>query len=165
MNRRSTDGFSLIELVLAISILSMIFLVVSTAYILTIKVSDEDTQRFSDSQDGAITSAYWIRDVQSAKVLSTSSTPCNGTGSLIASATWDDVEGAPQKVEYRTTVASGLTTVTRIACGTPASTIVVANHLSSAHVNCSTACATWAELQLSSTQDGTVKVRANRRLP
>lgn len=158
------DGFTLIELVIAIGILSMVFAVVATAYILSLKVSDEDTKRFSDSQDGAVTSAYWIRDVQSAKILSKTVVQCGAAGSLLLSATWDDVEGATQKVEYRTNTVNGLLQVTRTACGTPASTTIIASHLSSASVICSANCSS-AQILMNGSQDGTFVVKANRRLP
>jgi prepilin-type N-terminal cleavage/methylation domain-containing protein len=72
---RGEQGFTLIELVIVLVILPIIIGGVSMAVITSLKDSSGLQNRIGDSADAQITSAYYIRDVQSATYLTTTETP------------------------------------------------------------------------------------------
>lgn len=85
---KSDAGFTLVELVVAIVVLTLIIGAIAGAVITSITTSNGVSGRLSDSASEEITSAYYIRDVESAAFLTTTSaatspTPC-GVGTAAA---------------------------------------------------------------------------------
>lgn len=64
--RRSEAGFSLPELLAAITILGLIMSVMSSAFILGLRTTDEASTRLGNSFDAQLVTRYFISDVQSA---------------------------------------------------------------------------------------------------
>lgn len=70
-----------------------------------ITILNDDTgvsTRLADSHDAQITSAYFVRDVQSAMWITTSSTPICGAGSQVLGVAWQPASGAMALVSYST---------------------------------------------------------------
>jgi prepilin-type N-terminal cleavage/methylation domain-containing protein len=69
------DGFTLIELVIVLVILPLILGALAFALIVTFEDSTGVSTRIADSIDSQVTSAFYVRDVQSAQYVTTTPTP------------------------------------------------------------------------------------------
>lgn len=65
------QGFTLVEVLIAVTILGMIMSAIAAAVIFTIDTTKSTSNRLSDSVDSQITSAYFVRDVQGAGYITT----------------------------------------------------------------------------------------------
>jgi len=70
---RADDGFTLVELVLAILIIGVITVPLSNAVIAYLHNADATTARLLESHDAQIASAYWAQDVASIGIRNTTS--------------------------------------------------------------------------------------------
>src|SRR4051812_29139683 len=73
-------GFTLTELLVAISILGILVAAMAVAFVVSGNSTAQTTQRFKESHDAQIASAYLATDVQSAKVITDST--CGSAGGL-----------------------------------------------------------------------------------
>ena len=87
MQRRETRsvctgevGLSLIELLIVIVVLPLVIGAAVDAFITSFRTSNSVQSRISQSHDAEITSAYFVRDVQSVTLISTNPSPLCGTG-------------------------------------------------------------------------------------
>jgi prepilin-type N-terminal cleavage/methylation domain-containing protein len=156
--RRGADGFTLVELLVAIAILGIITVPLSSVVIAYLRNTDATTARLIESHDAQIAAAYWAQDVASIGTRSTTNPfalnqsvetgvaynaglyPCGaaGTPSAIVRLAWDQFSGpaAPAvivRVAYvvQTTVA-GQTELHRLRCeGSPVvvSDVILAHDL------------------------------------
>ena len=110
------------EVLVAVAILGIIATALASAFVTSAKSSAQTSQRFDESHDAQILSAYFANDVQSANTVSTTSTSCGGgQADLLVSFTNGD-----GTVKY----TWGAGSVDRSVCplaGAPASTTVVEN--------------------------------------
>lgn len=170
MNVNQEDGFTLLEVLIAMFIMTIVFAVVSVAIIVGLQSTGESTTRLLESSDGAYTSAYLVRDVQSAQTVSTSaSSVCSSTGTSVLKLSWTEAlnSGAVSTtVEYRYGVPGGA--LVRHVCQDNPSTRTVATQLRQAPTitltptGCTTAC-TAVTMQLTGVVDGSFSISATRR--
>jgi prepilin-type N-terminal cleavage/methylation domain-containing protein len=105
--RRDEEGFTLIEVLIAISLLGIVLGVVATAFMVTINSSGDATNEVLDSQAVGFTSSFLTTDAASATSISKSAPDCPGAGgSLILALTWTDLAESVT-VNYRLDSASG----------------------------------------------------------
>jgi prepilin-type N-terminal cleavage/methylation domain-containing protein len=133
--KRGADGFTLVELLVAIVILGIISLPLGNVVIGYFRNTDATTARLLESHDAQISSAYWAQDVASIGTRSTTAPyPLNqsvwtGTSSLwlcpaagtrIATLAWDDFTPAGTRtiiqVVYVVQTVSGQTELHRVSC-------------------------------------------------
>jgi prepilin-type N-terminal cleavage/methylation domain-containing protein len=136
--RRGADGFTLVELLVAIAILGIITVPLSNVVIAYLRNTDATTARLIESHDAQISSAYWAQDVASIGARSTTSPfgfnqsvetgvaynlglyPCGpaGTPSAIVRLAWDDSSGPGAatlvRVAYVRQAAPGQTQLTEL---------------------------------------------------
>src|ERR1044071_10493789 len=97
--REREDGFTLIELVIAIAILGIVTSGLATAFITTIRGTKDLHNRFIESQDAQLLATYFPSDVQSANptTIDTSASPadeCSGvTGTNVIRMRWTQSDG------------------------------------------------------------------------
>ncbi|MDP3713676.1 MAG: prepilin-type N-terminal cleavage/methylation domain-containing protein [Mycobacteriales bacterium] len=159
-------GFTLLELLVAMSLAGLVFSVVSAAFVVSVDVTEDTNTRLTESQAGAFTSAYFTRDVQSASTISTSTPRCGGgSETLVASMQWTDTATTTTKtysVDYRLEAGR----LTRFLCGSATSSDLVASNLTAASMTCTPAsCVDSARLDLDGLGDGAFSIVAERRLP
>jgi prepilin-type N-terminal cleavage/methylation domain-containing protein len=114
MSRRD-EGFTLVELLLSISILAVIVVALSGAVILLLRSNGTTTNRVAAAHDEFMLSAYWPTDVQSATTVSTTdTTSCPATvagSSLVARLRSTDTDASnvvvTKVVAYYSVPASG----------------------------------------------------------
>lgn len=118
------NGFTLIELLIVLVILPLIIGGIATAVIAELdNTSQSDPQgtyvRLADSHDTQITSAYFVRDVQSASAVSTNTStslcPTGGSAQLLG-LSWK-VGATPVSVSYATSASAPFTLVRRYCQG------------------------------------------------
>lgn len=128
---RDETGFTLVELLIVLLILPI---VVGAAAISVITVLQDQvgvSQSYGDSSNAVITSANFVRDVESAASVSTALAPlCGSTGTQLVGLSWTAM-GIATTVSY---VEQGTELVRDLCSGptqTPSSSLVVARGLSS----------------------------------
>ncbi|MGV8848146.1 MAG: PulJ/GspJ family protein [Propionibacteriaceae bacterium] len=133
--RRGADGFTLVELLVAIVILGIISVPLGNVLIGYFRNTDATTARLIESHDAQISSAYWAQDVASIGTRSTTppnplnqsvwtgaSSPylCPTAGTRIVSLAWDDFTSAGTRtviqVVYVVQTVSGHTELHRVRC-------------------------------------------------
>jgi len=150
--RRGADGFTLVELLVAIVILGIITVPLSNVVIGYFRNTDATTARLIESHDAQISSAYWAQDVASIGTRSTTAPyplnqsvwkgasslySCSTAGTPIVSLAWDDFTSTGTRtvvqVVYVAQTVSGQTELHRVRCqGSPAmvSDVTLAHDLS-----------------------------------
>lgn len=130
---RDEEGFTLIELLIGIVITGLLFGVIAGALIVGLKTTDATSQRFSESHDAQVTSAYLANDVQSAAsvAVSSGSATCGtmGTPTNLVNFTY----AGGQIAAYSCGTVNGETRVTRSFTGS--NDVVVAHFAGAARPN------------------------------
>jgi prepilin-type N-terminal cleavage/methylation domain-containing protein len=106
------DGFTLVELLVGMLILSILIGAIAEALIVGFKTTSDTSQRFAESHDAQIASAYLARDVQGSLAITNATTPSCGGGALISFS----LDGGKQISYYYGPSSSGETQVTRRLC-------------------------------------------------
>ncbi len=90
---QSDRGFTLIELIITLAVLPVVVGALSFGIIALLTLQKGTTSRISDAADAQTASAYYERDVQSAALLTTSSSPTNpgqcGSGTQLLGLEWN----------------------------------------------------------------------------
>jgi len=185
------DGFTLVELILAVLIIGVITVPLGNIVIGYLRNTDETTARLLESHDVQIASAYWAQDVASVGVHSTTSPypltqsvetnvaysssrfPCGTAGTTPAvTLAWDDFTGPGaatiDRVAYLVTTVSGETQLHRLRCNgsaTVVSDVTLAHNLDPSTppaVTCSTTCGAAPLVPKTVTLTLTLKSAGNR---
>jgi prepilin-type N-terminal cleavage/methylation domain-containing protein len=157
---RSAQGFTLIELIIAIGILGIVFSALSLAMLASMRANQETRVRLDETRDEQFVAAYFASDVNGATGMASGTTARCGTGTAIAelrgasfdSATPPNATVTVASYVFTTSTVAGVATgtLTRYACEavagaasyplTPVSTTVVARTLAATSpvVVCST---------------------------
>jgi prepilin-type N-terminal cleavage/methylation domain-containing protein len=103
--RRGDDGFTLVELLLAIAILGIIAMPLSMGFITGLRFIGRSDEKFTDSRSALISAGYFAGDVANANTIVPNDATACGTGTALVSFAWSDASaavGAPvnNKVSY-----------------------------------------------------------------
>jgi prepilin-type N-terminal cleavage/methylation domain-containing protein len=144
---RDDSGFTLPELMVAIVILGIIVVPITSAIIVGLLTTGDAQTRLAETQSALLTSAFWAGDVQSADgTVRTTGGPSCGSGSHVASFTWTEASGTSYAASYVVrTDSSGVRTLRRNFCrnGVQVTSGTVAPELGAANpqVTCTPSCA------------------------
>ena len=120
---RCERGFTLVELLVVSVIFPLVLGAAAIAIITSLKNDSSVSTRLSDSHDAQITSAYFVRDVQSAAFVTTASTsPLCGTGNQVLGLAWNPSQGTSVYVSY-VTASVGSPLLDRNYCNGAAQTV------------------------------------------
>jgi prepilin-type N-terminal cleavage/methylation domain-containing protein len=133
--RRGADGFTLVELLVAVLILGIISVPLGNVVVGYFRNTEATTARLIESHDAQISSAYWAEDVASIGTRSTTAPyplnqsvwtgasslyPCATAGTPIVSLAWDDFASSGARtliqVVYVVQTVSGHTELHRVRC-------------------------------------------------
>jgi prepilin-type N-terminal cleavage/methylation domain-containing protein len=148
---RSENGFTLVELIMSLTLLSVIMGPLTGAVIIGLRTADGTNQKLSDSHDEQLVATYLVKDVQSASTVSTTDVSCGTAGVVVARLSWADPDGTAKAASYR--VDAG--TVVRNYCenGSLRQGFPVAHGLGSAQIACAPSCmADWKTLTMTVTE-------------
>lgn len=137
------EGFTLIELLIVLVIIPMVIGAIAVIMITTLKATVPNdfhgnandlqgtSQRLAESHDTQITSAFFVRDVQSSLELETNSSPVCGTGTQLLGLTWN-VGATAIEVSYVKTTVDSVPAVVRNFCSgsSPVSKSTVSHNMS-----------------------------------
>src|SRR5438876_1144159 len=70
VNKRGEVGFTLIEVLLATAILSIVFVVLAEGLLVFLKTTDATNARHASAVDDSVVARYFVPDVQSAESVS-----------------------------------------------------------------------------------------------
>lgn len=150
---RAEAGFTLLELLVAITLLGIVMVPLATAFVVGGRTFENTRDRLEGSTSSLFTSAYWAGDVQSADSITTSGAPCAGTGVNVVTFAWAADPGATTtptslpvamtKVSYARIDSGDGSQLVRVLCpagGSPATNTVVPRLGSVSPVTCVPSC-------------------------
>src|SRR3954453_5315376 len=85
---RSDDGFTLVELLVVVVVMPLVIGAVTLGLTTTLMNKDATQTRISDSHDAQTASAYFVRDVKSADMVSTSNVSVCSTTNYLVGFSW-----------------------------------------------------------------------------
>jgi prepilin-type N-terminal cleavage/methylation domain-containing protein len=109
-------GFTLVELLVAISVLGVIMGPLCASLIIGLRTTSDSQQRLVEARGAELTSHYFPFDVASAtNIIPADPTPCGGAGpTVVASFDWADDRSLTNEVTY--VVPAGATDMVRMFC-------------------------------------------------
>lgn len=89
--KRNDDGFTVVELLVAVVILGIVIGAVTAAIIVGLRTTDGTQQRLAESHNAQMASSFFVQDVESADMVSVPGTQCTGTGTTpVVSFSWSE---------------------------------------------------------------------------
>ena len=92
MRGNADDGFTLPELLMAVTILALIIAPLTLAFVTALRVVGKTDQKFTDSRGALISAADFASDVNNANVITTGTSPaqCGSGGTRLVTFAWSD---------------------------------------------------------------------------
>jgi len=146
-------GFTLIELVIAVTILGLILVPLTAASTFFITHGQDATGRFADDTSVRSVISLFTTDTQSAEsVTAPDPAPCGSSSSALVTMTWTD-NGTIYRASWSMQTSATTTTLVRQRCtGTSlVSTLLVADVQSTPKVTCTPSCANAATVTMTGT--------------
>lgn len=124
------EGFTLIEVLVVIVILPLVVGAIAAGMMSLFTNSGTTQTRLNDSHDAQITSTYFVRDVQSAQYVSTSTTPLCGTAAQLLGVSWSSLTSGGTVITNAATysVDPSADTLVRTFCANGSTSTVVLAH-------------------------------------
>jgi prepilin-type N-terminal cleavage/methylation domain-containing protein len=154
MLSRRDDGFTLIEMLVAIVIIALIMVLLAEVILGYLRNTDVTTARLAESHDQQIAAAYWQQDVSSVGVRSSYDStshsfpmvqsvnnptfPCASGGTRLVVLSWNQYDSSGTAIVISVAYAQDGTQLVRTHCksSTVDSTVVLAHNLVSASASC-----------------------------
>lgn len=139
------QGFTLLELIVAISLLGIIMIPLAAAFTVAGSASQNARDRLEGSTASLFASAYWADDVQSADTITIGGSACSG-GSAEVTFAWAADPTAPTGAQSQASyavrdAAGGGKRLVRIACGGSSATNTLVPRLGTVKgVSCDPSC-------------------------
>jgi prepilin-type N-terminal cleavage/methylation domain-containing protein len=92
--RRGDDGFTLVELLLAIAIMGIIATPLSMGFITGLRFIGRSDEKFTDSRSALMSAGYFAGDVANANTVVPNDATACGTGSALVTFAWSDASAA-----------------------------------------------------------------------
>jgi prepilin-type N-terminal cleavage/methylation domain-containing protein len=134
-------GFTLVELLVAITILGVIAGGISATFTVLARTSNQTEARLEQSRGPKFASAYWTPDVASSETVNAAGVRCGSAGTELVTFTWtDDRQAQAQVATWALVTTGGTTDLDRSICdanalAAPKRTTVVAPDVEVANVS------------------------------
>jgi len=130
MRSREDSGFTLIEVLIVVVVLPLVIGAIALGFITLLQNKDATSQRFSDSHDAQIASAFFVRDVKSADTVSTSSVSICSKTSYLVGFSWSSLNSSGTSVTNASvyTIDATAGTIDRTSCTTSSSSVTVVHN-------------------------------------
>jgi prepilin-type N-terminal cleavage/methylation domain-containing protein len=170
---RDDRGFTLVELIVAMAIFSVVMLATAGVVMQSAKTYGDTKQTIDESADRQVIVPFLTKDVERATSITTTATSCY-TGTVVAHFSWSDTDAAGTTVTTDVVyavpspfVAPG--TLTRTACpssGTSVTSVIARRLAATPTLTCVTSCSTSQTRVTLTVPDagGTFSVEAARKL-
>jgi prepilin-type N-terminal cleavage/methylation domain-containing protein len=90
MKRPADEGFTLVELMVAVAILGIVMGAITAATIVGLRTTDETSTRLSESHNAQMASTFFAHDVASASDVSLTDTACSGGATVVVRFAWSE---------------------------------------------------------------------------
>jgi prepilin-type N-terminal cleavage/methylation domain-containing protein len=168
---RDDSGVTLIEVLVAMVIVSMLAVVIASAISVGYKTTDTTISRLAGSQGAQISAAFFPSDIQSAATITLGTAACTGAVP-IAAVSWADTDPAAVTINKQTQYALRMVgteqqLVRRYYEGCVLiGTVVLVHNATVASVTCAPSCAAPLTATLNATEVGTYafSVTGRRRM-
>ena len=121
MKRRREQGFTLVELVIGVSILGIMMVVLTATFTVMARTTNQTQERFVQSRGAKFAGIYWNPDVASSELVNPAGVRCGTSGSPLVTFRWVDDRVAQPQVSTWATVSSGRSTsLVRFLCAADA---------------------------------------------
>lgn len=148
----SMDGFTLIELIVAVTILGLILVPLTASAVFFISHGQDATGHFADDASIRSVVSLFTTDAESAETVTVPDSAACGSGTALATLTWTD-DGTIFRASWSTQTSGGTTSLVRKRCtGTSlVSTLLVADVQSAPTVSCAPSCANASTITMTGT--------------
>jgi prepilin-type N-terminal cleavage/methylation domain-containing protein len=146
-------GFTLIELVISVTVLALIMGSLTSASVFFLQHGQDASLRFADDTSIRSAISLFTTDTQSAETVTVPDpAPCGSSSSALATLTWTD-GGTIFRASWSTQTSGTTTTLVRRRCTgtTLVSTLLVADVLSAPSVTCAPSCANASTVTMTGT--------------
>lgn len=120
MRYRNLDperGFTLVELILAVTIMGIVLAAVSAGFIVMTRTMDQTQDRMTQSRGAKFAGVYWVPDVATSATVNPAGQRCGTTGTPLVTFVWvDDRQPAPQYSTWVTSTSGVDTDLLRMLC-------------------------------------------------
>jgi prepilin-type N-terminal cleavage/methylation domain-containing protein len=143
VRRPAMHGFTLVELIIAVTVLGMIIGPLTASATFFMAHGEDASQRFADDTSIRSVLSLFTTDAQSAESVTVpDASPCGAATPAIATLTWTD-GGTVFRASWSTQTSGGTTTLVRRRCTgtTLVSTLLVADVQAAPTVSCAPSCA------------------------
>jgi prepilin-type N-terminal cleavage/methylation domain-containing protein len=150
---KSMDGFTLVELVIAVTILALIMVPLTAAATFFITHGQDATGRFADDASIRSVISLFTTDGESAEtVTAPDPAPCGSGSTALVTLTWTD-DGTIFRASWSTQTSGSTITLVRQRCtGTSlVSTLLVADVQAAPTVTCAPSCANASTITMTGT--------------
>lgn len=160
MTPRNDAGVTMVELLLGISITSLLAVVIAAAFTAGVRATDEANVRLAGSQGAQITTSFFPADVRSSATITLGTTPCTGATPTVAELNWVDVTSGgvsvAKQATYTCTVSGPRRDLVRQYAedGVTVGQVVIAYDVVTAAVSCSPTCATPTAATIAVSESG-----------
>lgn len=121
MTRRREAGFSLVELTITMSILGIMMVVITSAFTVMARTTNQTHERLHQSRGAKFAGIYWNPDVASSELVNPAGVRCGTTGSALVTFRWvDDRVAQPQVSTWATVTSGASTSLERYQCASNA---------------------------------------------
>ncbi len=147
---RSAHGFTLIELIISVTVLGLIIGPLAASATFFMSHGQESSQRFSDDSSIRSVISMFTTDAQSAEAVTVPDpSPCGAGGSAIATLTWTN-DGTIFRASWSSQTSGTTITLVRKRCTgtTLVSTLLVADVVAAPTVTCAPSCASASTITM-----------------
>lgn len=116
MRRAGARGFTLVELLIAVTILGVISIGITMTFTVLARTTDGTQARLTQSRGPKLVGVYWMPDVNSSETVNPTGTVCGSVGTPLVTFLWNDERYGTLVATWSTNTAGSTTSLVRTRC-------------------------------------------------